>query len=641
MGSFLSPEALAFDLALGSDPQLSPGGERIVYTLTTVDASTRRLRRRIWTCAAEGGDPRPLVPGAPETSGARWSADGARIAFVSADADGSALTVVRSEGAVGPRQVVRHAQGIGELDWSPDGRRIAYTTLFDPDNPDERPAPPGASPRVRVTRRLDYKEDGRGYLGDRRSHVFIADLADAESRRVTSEPLDHDSPRWSPDGSRLVARVHLVDRLGDQLLVLDPDAGELARIGPGTGAILHWAWSPDGGRVLLAADPDHALQPDYYVHHCASGRLDRVTDDLGPFPDDAPPVWLDGRRVLIHAFDAGASSLQVLDVQTGEVSLLERSRARHAGLSADAGVARVVQGESSPRSVGEIRLFDRHRGTARTVTAHNAGLLEERPPAVWEELTVSRGELTIDAWLLAPPNLDPDRRYPVVLDVHGGPNASYGYGFLAHEQCLATAGFLVVFANPRGSTSYGRSFAQEVVRDWGGGDYEDLMAVLDEVLTRPYADADRTGIFGFSYGGYLTAWAISQTQRFRAAVCGEPIFDLESDYGTSDLAFNGLEHYAGGAPHEERDWYESHSPSSFSHRIRTPTLIVHGEDDHRCPIGQSEQMFVALRKAGCEVEFARYPGGSHMFFAEGLPEHRADFLARTLAWFKRHLGEPC
>jgi dipeptidyl aminopeptidase/acylaminoacyl peptidase len=173
--------------------------------------------------------------------------------------------------------------------------------------------------------------------------------------------------------------------------------------------------------------------------------------------------------------------------------------------------------------------------------------------------------------------------------------------------------------------------------DWGGEDYLDLMAVLDTALERPYADASRTGIWGYSYGGFMTAWAIGHTRRFKAAVCGAPCFDLESMYGTSDISHVWGPYQWGGTPHDASEAFAAHSPSTFAHRATTPTLILHGEADHRCPIGQGEQMFVALKQAGCEVEFARYPGGAHAMLRVGPPSHRADFLERVLAWFSDHL----
>jgi len=290
--------------------------------------------------------------------------------------------------------------------------------------------------------------------------------------------------------------------------------------------------------------------------------------------------------------------------------------------------------------MGEIVGYDLDTGESRVITTFNASVLEEAPPAGLEHFRVSRGDLTIDAWLLLPPNFDPGKHYPLVLDVHGGPHGFYGYGFNAVQQSLATHDVLVVFSNPRGSTSYGRDFAERVLSDWGGQDYLDLQAVVDEVCRRPYVDAHRLGIWGYSYGGYMTAWTIGQTNRFKAAVCGAPCFDLESMYGTSDIGHIFGDLQWGSEPHQSPEWYAAHSPSTFAQNAHTPTLIIHGEADHRCPIGQGEQMFVALKKAGCEVEFARYPGGSHQFLNTGYPEHRVDALGRIVAWFKHHLGEP-
>jgi dipeptidyl aminopeptidase/acylaminoacyl peptidase len=221
--------------------------------------------------------------------------------------------------------------------------------------------------------------------------------------------------------------------------------------------------------------------------------------------------------------------------------------------------------------------------------------------------------------------------------VHGGPHSYYGFAFNNMQQTLASHGFIVVFANPRGSGSYGREFAQEVRFDWGGEDYLDLMAVLDAALERPYADKERTGIWGYSYGGFMTAWAIGQSNRFKAAVCGAPCFDLESMYGTSDISHAWGPLQWGGTPHEASEAFAAHSPSTFAHRTKTPTLIMQGEADDRCPIGQGEQMFVALKQAGCEVEFARYPGGSHAMLRVGPPSHRVDFLQRLVGWFTDHL----
>ena len=644
----LTPKTLIYDLPAASDPQVSPDGTRIVYTLTTVDAASKQPRSHLWLCAIDGGQPCQLTQTGTRNTGARWSPDGTRIVFTSDRVATSGIFVMPADAPGEAREITRHAQGIGELAWAPDGQRIAYTTRYDPENPDEHAQPPDRAPKVHMTRRLDYKQDGRGYLGDARSHVFVVDVASGTRRRLTTTPRDHNFPQWSPDGCRLAVQVSHSSGMYSQLALVDVDAGEITWVGPEDGVVGVWAWSPRGDRIIYADDPAQAFQFDFFVYDGERGAARRLTDDLPSLPaagyplllPPSQPAWLDERHVLFHAIRAGQSGLEIIDSETGATTLVQRWQSLNVGLSTDRTTRYVAQAHASLHAHGEIGVYDWAEATMRTITTHNTLLLAERPPARWERFDVQRGEFTIEAWLLTPPDFDPHRRYPVILDVHGGPHMHYGYGFRPLQQCLATNGFLVVFCNPRGSSSYGRHFTQQVLRDWGGEDFQDLLAVLDAVLERSYADLERTGISGYSYGGYMTAWAISQTNRFKAAVCGAPAFDLVSMYGTSDIGSVFGAQEAGGPPHAVRDWYVAHSPSTYAHRTRTPTLIVHGEDDERCPIGQGEQMFVALQQAGCEVEFVRYPGASHLFIYSGWPAHRADYLARTLAWFKDHLGEP-
>ncbi|MGI8700179.1 MAG: S9 family peptidase [Nocardioidaceae bacterium] len=635
----LHPDVLVYDLATPGDPDLSPDGELIVYTLRSIDPSTRTGRAETWLCDIDGSNRRLLTPADLDPGGVRWSPDGSALAFTGRAARGRALFVVSAEPGAQPREITSHELDIDELAWSPDGGRIAYTTEDDPANPKGRERLGRPTTTVRVTRRIDYKEDGRGYVGNRRSHVFVVDVATGDRRRLTADPFDHDSPRWGPDGHWLAVRVTRKDRGGAQLMLLVAGSGQTEPVTSPSGLVGHWAWSPTGDRIVYAADPEHTFQLDFFVYDVASRTTRQVTDDLGA-ELDSQPVWLDDRWVAFHAIRGGASGIEQLDTDTGAVETLQRWPSWNTGLSADRSRRRFAQVQSTLSSPPEIVVYDRMSGSHRVITEHAAQVLVGSRPALWEFLQVRNGDLTIEGWLLKPPDFDPARRYPLVLDVHGGPTACHGYRFLAHQQCLATNGLLVLAVNPRGSSSYGRDFAQGVVRDWGYGDFADLLVVLDSVLRRPYVDAERTGIFGISYGGYLTAWAISHTDRFAAAVCGEPIFDIESYYGTSDVGYLGMQRHAGAAPHEDPEWYAAHSPSTFAHRTTTPTLLFHGEADQRCPIGQSEQMFVALKKAGCQAEYARYPGGSHMFFAVGTPQHRADFLARTLRWFSDHLGGP-
>jgi len=643
MGQPLTPELLVYSWKRPGDPQVSPDGRQIVYTLAEVEASTKKATSHLWLCVIDGSEPRRLTWAGRQNSNARWSPDGRCIAFISDRVDKNGIFVLPLEAGGEAREVTRHRQPISGLAWAPDGRGIAYVTAFDPENPNEEESPKDAAPRVRVTRRIDYKQDGRGYLGDARTQVFVVEVQTGEQHRITSEPFDHELPQWSPDGHWLAVRQLRLNGMVSQLVLVPVPAGEARVIGPDSGTIGAWAWSPGGDRILIAADPEKSWHYDFFLYDLASDTMARLTDDLPCLVEaftDAHPIWLDEEHALFHGFRAGASGLYQIDVITGSVEQLESSTTQRSGLSVDRSGRFVVQACSSLEAGDELSVYDRETRELRVVTQWNQPVLTEHPPARWERFEVPRGEFTIEAWLLFPPQFDPAKRYPLVLAIHGGPNSFYGYAFDPIRELLATNGFLVLFSNPRGSTTYGRLFTQQVSRDWGGEDYRDLMAVVDRVTERPYVDPGRLGVWGYSYGGYMTAWIIGHTDRFRAAVCGAPAFDLVSMYGTSDISHAFGELQWGGPPHAEPEWYRAHSPWWFAHHARTPTLIIHGEADERCPIGQGEQMFVALLKAGCEVEFARYPGASHAMLRDGWPEHRQDVLARILGWFRSHLGGP-
>jgi len=621
----------------------------VAYVVARADRARDRGTSQLWLADRDGANARQLTWSGTRNGEPRWSPDGRWLAFTSDRSEGSTALMVLPVGGPGEaRELTRHASPFGHLAWSPDGGTIAYVASFDPANPNEEPAPAGQAAKPRVIRRIDYKQDNRGYPNEVRGQVFTVDVASGERRLLTREPHDLSYPQWSPDGRTLAAKVTTDNGTYGRLALIDVASGQVRRIGPSQGTLGIWSWSPSGDRILFAGDTEPTAQTDFFVYDVGSDRIKRLTTDLACLPESgfpgilppSQPIWLDDRQVLFHGVRAGESGFYRLDVESAAVTLELGTRALSTGFSLDASRQLIAQAHSSLEQMGEIVVYNRATGQREVITRSNAGLLAANPPASWERLDVERDGLVIEAWLLKPPDFDPARRYPVILDVHGGPNGYYGYGFNAIQQTLATHGFLVVFSNPRGSGSYGRAFAQQVWCDWGGEDYLDLMAVVDAILERPYADAERTGIWGYSYGGYMTAWTIGHTQRFRAAVCGAPCFDLESMYGTSDISHAWGQYQWGGKPHEASEAFAAHSPSTFAYRATTPTLIVQGEADQRCPIGQGEQMFVALHQAGCEVEFVRYPGDSHAMLRVGPPSHRADVIGRILGWFTDHLGAP-
>lgn len=641
----LSPETLVYGLTPAADPQIAPSGEQILFTLTTTQPGGTPISQ-IWMANADGTAPRPLTRAATSSHSPRWSPDGRQIAFVSNRGDGTSIFVMAADQPGEPREVTRHSVPIAGLVWAPDSLRLAYVAEVDPDNPDEQPRP-AELPPVRVIRRIDYKQDDRGVVNNCRYQLFVVDVETGQRRQLTREPFDHFWPAWSPNGQALVVQRPSRNEMASQLALVSL-AGDTTLVGPPLGFVSTFAWSPDGQRIVFTGDEKQTWQADFFVYEVGTGAIRRITDDLQVLPDGgfrtiappAQPVWLDDHTVLFSAIAHGASGLYAIDLVRGSVATLQEWDGTTVGLTADAARRRFAVSFSSFERTGEIAIFDREARRGSVITTFSSAVLAESPPARHERFVIERDGVPIEGWLLLPSNLEPSKRYPVILDVHGGPNGQYGPAFNPIQQLLATNGFLVVIVNPRGSASYGRDFTSRVLRDWGGEDYLDLMAALDSILQRPDADADRQGIWGYSYGGYMTAWAITQSHRFKAAVCGAPCFDLRSMYGTSDIghAFGDL--HWGGPPTEHDDWYAARSPSTYIDRATTPTLIIHGEADERCPIGQGEQMFIALKKAGREVEFVRYPNCSHLFLRNGPPAYRADLYRRILDWFRRYLGGP-
>jgi dipeptidyl aminopeptidase/acylaminoacyl peptidase len=644
----LTPDAIVYDLASAGEPRISPNGARIVFSLGKAERGKKSARSQVWLIDRDGGNPRQISTGGTKNGTARWSPDGRSISFVSDNVEKpatSGLFIVDADGGE-PRLVTSHTVTIGEVEWSPDGTQLAYIALFDPANPDE--AEPGAedAPPVRVVKRIDYKQDNRGFLNDVRQQLWIVDAATGARRRVTSNPEDHNFPSWSPDSGTIAVKIPRKNGMASQLGLVDLASDITTLVGPANGTAGVWAWSPDGAKILIAGDDRQTWQYDFFVYHVATGELERLTDDLPVLPDSgfptisAPsqPVWLDDRVVLFHATRGGKSGLYTIDTKSAELQQRFEWEGMHGGLSVDDSRLFAVQAQSNLELTGEIVVTDLKKETSATVTSLNRPLFAESPPAAWERFDIRRGEFTIEAWLLKPPGFDPAKKYPVILDIHGGPNSFYGYNFNGSQQTLAAAGFLVVYSNPRGSGSYGRHFTTQVTKDWGGEDYLDLLAVMDEVLKRPYADPERTGIYGYSYGGFMTSWMIGHTDRFKAALIGAPVVDLVSFYGTADIGHTFGPLQIGGTPQENEEEYRFRSPLTYLKDAKTPVLIIHGEADDRVPVSQGEQLFAILHEEGADVTFVRYPGGSHAMLRTGYPAHRLDTLERIAAFFTEKLA---
>ena len=642
----LTPESAVYGIPTLANAAVAPDGTRIVFARTDVRRDTGKPETQLWIVDADGGNLRQLTHTGSANTAPAWSPDGQSLAYVTRrDGDKpfgiALLTLDGSE----PRIVVRHAAAPASLAFSPDGQTIAYVKPVDPENPEETPRDPKAPAAVRVVRRIDYKQDGIGFVNDVRNQVFLLDLGSGKTRRLTDGPSDHVKPDWSPDGSRLAVIVPHRNGQRSRIGIVDVTSGEIAVHGVAEGEVGLPSWSPDGSTIAVSFNETGG-------HHHGLFLLDPASGDYAPvLPDPAflidaswlstaKPAWLDERTVLLGGQLHGASGLWRVNVSTGEVSEVGTWQAIQSGLSLPADRSAAVQ--TATGIDGEIAVVATtlEEGPERKVLV-DAGkeAFAGIDLSTWERIDAPSDDFAIEAWVIKPPHFDPDRTYPVILDVHGGPHGAYGYGFNVSAQVMAAAGYIVILANPRGSTTYGRAFTDAVLGDWGEGPWRDLQAVLDAVLAHPWADETRTGVFGYSYGGYMASWIIGHTDRFRAAVIGAPVFDLESMFGTGDIGHSFVPEQNRAIPWQDRDRLLAQSPSSFVQNAITPTLIIHGEADERCPIGQGEQLFTSLMKRGVETEFVRYPGGFHGFISTGEPAYRIDAHTRILAWFDRFLQD--
>ena len=642
MASGLTPEQIVFDIRPASDPQISPDGERVVYTLAKVCKDCASAYSDLWMCNRDGSDARRLTRTGDRNGNARWSPDGSRLAYVSARDGKSVLCVLRLDGGESV-PVATHAGTIGPPSWSPDGASLAFNAVVDPENPNGDPVS-GAAP-VRFTDRLDYKQDTRGYLAEKRSQIFVVDVASRAERQLTDDRDDHIMPVYSPDGAKLACIRTYPNEMRSQLEIIDVATGSRQRVTADDGSISYWLWFPDSQSLLVFGELTLDLQTDFFIQAADGSSQRRLTHDFEPTGGygfgvsggPLPLTWLNETTALFTGGTRGRRGLWTIDVTNGEITEEAIWHAKDNGATFDATGRFVATTYVSNDAAYEVEIIDRESGERTRITSLNADLFAQSPVGEMEYHSLDRGGYPIDYWILKPADFDASKQYPVVMTIHGGPHNFWGWDFSWVDQALAGAGFVVVLPNPRGSGSYGGDFARQVLADWGGEDYLDLMAVMDEVEALPYIDAARTGVYGYSYGGFMSSWIVGQTDRFKSAGIGSPVVDLISFFGTADIGHCWCEHEFGGLPWTARDWYLDHSPISHAYKSKTPALIIQSEGDERVPIGQAEQLFTTFKKIGLQTEFVRYPGGHHLFMRQGEPAYRVDALKRIVDWFQRTL----
>ena len=638
-----------------SDPRVSPDGTSIAFVVRSIDAGANEYRSAVWLTDADGASPpRQLTDGRARDRCPRWSPDGRWLAFVSSrDASPSAASVLLLPLRGGEaRSVVTHDDDIDDLAWSPDGSRLAYTARVGD-------VPATAADKDRPPRRIEVlgpRVDAVGWVVDRRSQVHVVDAAaGATPHRITDGPFEHQGVAWAPDSSSIVTcagRHHGWDRDGVvDLWQLDPAGGEPRRLTASGPAFSRPTWSGDGALVVCCQD-DERLVPTHTqvmavdvatgLRRGLSLGLDRNCCPTAPPSCAALPV--DG-SVLFTAEDGGNVPLLAVATDGGSVTTVVGGERQISAFDHAGGTLAVIVTEA--HAPGELAVLRAGDTALHVLTDFAAALRGAVTLATPERFSATSADGTpVDAWLLRPVDAGVGP-HPTLVNIHGGPFGQYGNRFLDELHLQSAAGFAVVYANLRGSSGYSQDFGralrwpeatQAPGHGWGGDDFADLMAVVDEaVRCFDCVDGERLGVLGGSYGGYLTSWAIAHTDRFKAACSERAVNNLLTMTYTSDIGIWFNEGYVGASHLDAPELYHRRSPVTYVKEMRTPLLILHSEDDWRCPISQAEELFVDLHLLGRDVEFVRFPGEGHELSRSGSPAHRIERARIILDWFARKL----
>ncbi len=667
-----------YGISFLSRPRLSPDGQRVAFVVKNIDERKYEYRSAIWMAQSKDGSVQRFTFGTAKAMDPIWSPDGRWLAFVT-DREGeptgkdnteqkkrgkgeAQIWLIPTDGGEA-RQLTFMPHGASNPTWSPDSQQLVFCAPVGPldeENEDGKPLP-----KVRVIDRLWYRLDGVGFINERRQHLFLMDIAGSgEPQQLTDGDWDDSDPAWSPDGSQL---AFVSSREEDRwrlpcsdlytLSLAGGQAGALRRLTAGSLSCGVPSWSPDGKTIaFLATLKLHsANHVDLYtIAHggqnaprCLTTEfegscMDWTNSDMSDDHLLITPAWAaNGKTLYVLAAQRGASRIfavptdsaegQIATVTPGNVHVMDFSASQ-----AKNALALLIE---DPTHIGEIFLCSTSiPGELRRLTGFNDALLHELALATPEYMPYTGADgWAMDGWIMKPRDFDPAKKYPLIVEIHGGPNTQYGYGFFHEMQMLVAQGYVVLYTNPRGSCGYGREFALAVRGDWGTKDSLDIMAGVDALLQKGYIDEQRMGVTGGSYGGFMTNWLIGHTNRFKVAITDRSVTNLVSDFGSSDFGWTFADDELETTPWDDLDRYMQHSPIKYVKNIQTPLLIIHSEQDLRCNIEQAEQLFAALKYLGREVLFVRFEGQSHGLSRGGHPKLRLERLKHIKGWFEKYL----
>ena len=646
-----------FEIEYASDVQISPDATMVAYVRYSMSIMRDRREGRLWLVGTDGSSHRKLTSEDRSESSPRWSPDGTRIAFVSGSTEGSEVYVYWVETG----QIARLTQlerSPGGIAWSPDGRQIAFTMLV----PEARPVfaampakPAGAEwadPPI-VETRVRHEADGSGVIEPGFRHIFVIPADGGSARQITAGDFQHGAPVWGADGRSILFNANR--RPGWEWELDQSDIYQISlndgvtvpltsRNGPDGGQVV----SPDGSSVAFTSFEDrvrtyqtqdlHLMRADGSGKSLLLEELDRSVTGLA-WAADGSGVYFsyEDEGITKVGFTTTAGGWRVVAEHLGGTSVGRAYGGGNYSVARDGTVAFTYTRSDDPSEVALVT----PDGRQRMVTNLNGDLKSRTQLATaemfWTES--SHDGRPIQSWILHPPDFDPDSRYPLLLEIHGGPVSNYGDRFAGEFQLYTSAGFVVVYSNPRGSTGYGEEFGDLLYHDYPGNDYDDLISAVDAVIKRGYIDEDQLYVTGGSAGGIMTAWIVGHTNRFRAAVVTKPVVNWISKTLVADN-YNGYMHRRyPGTPWENPEAYWDFSPLSVVGDIETPTMVMVGTADLRTPLSEAKQLYHALTLRRVDTALVQIPGAYHNI--SNRPSQLIAKVINTVAWFDRYkVGTP-